>query len=205
MFLSIRGSHDGRKIRLQREKCKSFEIRPPPFLFVQRLTPPNNVSLFPRIVKQTLDIIFRTTPTRWLKGDDRKSQEFRFLLECLAELLELSKRWKFLSVEISYVTWNLRDDREKFQFENFNVTKKRAEIFSLEFGKISNFIPWFSERNGTFIVIPEIRWLAGDLKFHITRRKGGTNQKRVLGILRREREREKKSGRDKPRAFLLES
>lgn len=76
-----------------------------------------------------------------VKGDDGKSEEFRSLLECLEKLGELSKRWKFLSGEISYVTWNLRDDREKFQFENFNVTKSRAEIFSLEFGKISNFIP----------------------------------------------------------------
>lgn len=96
---------------------------------------------FPELWNKLRDIIFQTIPNKMVKGDDRKSEEFRSLLECLEKLGELSKRWKFLSGEISYVTWNLRDDREKFQFENFNVTKSRAEIFSLEFGKISNFIP----------------------------------------------------------------
>lgn len=126
---------DGTKRYVANEKCTSRNSSPSSF----RLT--NNVLLYSELWNKLRDIIFQTIPNKMVKGDDRKSEEFRSLLECLEKLGELSKRWKFLSGEISYVTWNLRDDREKFQFENFNVTKSRAEIFSLEFGKISNFIP----------------------------------------------------------------
>lgn len=126
---------DGTKRYVANEKCTSRNSSPSSF----RLT--NNVLLYSELWNKLRDIIFQTIPNKMVTRDDRKSEEFRSLLECLEKLGELSKRWKFLSGEISYVTWNLRDDREKFQFENFNVTKSRAEIFSLEFGKISNFIP----------------------------------------------------------------
>lgn len=80
--------------------------------------------LFPQTLETNFDrdIIFETILTRWLKEAIENCN-----FDPWAKLEENYQRWKFLSGEISYVTWNLGDDRrEEISIREFQCSTKNT-------------------------------------------------------------------------------